>query len=483
MLRIGGRPFGYPQSMPSRRGRLGERLARCSVAAAVLGSVACGLTPVAVGLVAGGPSAAASGLPSAPQARASLPPSSAYVLVDVQTGNVIAGYHEHLRLPPASLTKVLTALIAVGFLPPDARVPGTVQSLHAYPNIVGIEKGVGWPLSEVLQSMLVFSANDAAYAIAQRVSGDLDAFGPVMDRAARQIGMSDSPVFHDPAGLDGSEGVAGGNLVSARDLAIAGRDFLSVPELARIVKEQSYDFVDPAGKPHDLPSMNYVFLESYIGAIGIKTGFTDRAGACIMAAATRNGRTMLAVVLNGYNTTESAIDLLNEGFATPVADEKATDRLPPLALPTPLPTAPRQTPGQRRPEGPPSSAAPGSGRSAPGGKGLSVVPVTAVRTKTRLRGRASAGATGGRASTGGLTSVLSSWPARALLVLAAIGALLALAELAVANRSLRRRQRPEGGAVMLSFAGNRKRRQQLIDSYRRHERPNAFDHASAPGRR
>jgi D-alanyl-D-alanine carboxypeptidase len=76
-----------------------------------------------------------------------------------------------------------------------------------------------------------------------------------MDRSAAQIGMQDSPVFHDPAGLDGTEGFDGGNFVSARDLAIAGRDLLSVPELARIVTEQSYHFVDPKGEAHWIPSM------------------------------------------------------------------------------------------------------------------------------------------------------------------------------------------------------------------------------------
>ena len=90
----------------------------------------------------------------------------------------------------------------------------------------------------MLESLLVLSANDAAYALAQRISGSLAAFEPVMERRPSQIGMSDSPVFHDPAGLDGTEGFAGGNMVSARDLAIAGRDLLNVPELARIVVQE-----------------------------------------------------------------------------------------------------------------------------------------------------------------------------------------------------------------------------------------------------
>jgi D-alanyl-D-alanine carboxypeptidase (penicillin-binding protein 5/6) len=274
--------------------------------------------------------------PTARPATVAVPQARSYVLVDVDTGNVLAGYQERLRLSPASLTKVLTALIAISYLSPGADVAGTTVSENVYPNRVGMEKGVPWPLDEVLQSLLVFSANDAAYAIADRVSGTLTAFAPVMERSAAQIGMTDDPLFRDPAGLDGPLGFQGGNLVSARDMAIAGRDLLAVPELAQIVREKNYHFVDPKGQVHWLPSMNFAFLDTYPGAIGIKTGFTDRAGDCIMAAATHGKRTMLAVVMNGYNPTESAVDLLNEGFATPVSAEPTNDQLPPKTMPGPV---------------------------------------------------------------------------------------------------------------------------------------------------
>ena len=286
--------------------------------------------------------------PTSRPANVEVPHAVSYVLVDVDTGNVLAGYNEHLRLSPASLTKVLTALIAVTYLSPKAEVAGTTVSENVYPNRVGIEKGVAWPLPEVLQSLLVFSANDAAYAIADRISGTLRGFAPVMERSADQIGMTDDPVFHDPAGLDGPLGYEDGNLVSARDMAIAGRDLLAVPELAQIVKEKNYRFVDPKGQVHWLPSMNFSFLDSYPGAIGIKTGFTDRAGDCIMAAAVRGNRTMLAVVMNGYNPTESAIDLLNYGFAIPVASEPKNDQLPPRALPSPPKVVPLQPVNARK---------------------------------------------------------------------------------------------------------------------------------------
>jgi D-alanyl-D-alanine carboxypeptidase (penicillin-binding protein 5/6) len=425
---------------------------------------------------------------TAPPANVALPGSRSYVLVDVDTGNVLAGYNERLLVPPASLSKVLTALIAVSYLPSDARVPGTKASEDAYPNTIGIEKGVAWPLYDVLQSLLVYSANDAAYAIAQRISGSLAAFGPVMERSALQIGMTGPAVLHDPAGLDGTEGVDGGNLMSARDLAIAGRDLLHVPELAKIVAEETYDFVDPTGKPVDLPSMNFDFLANYPGAIGVKTGFTDRAGDCIMAAATRDGRTMLAVVMNGYNIQASATDLLNEGFATPVNAELTSDRLPPVSLPTPAP--PGGLPRRPSAGGQTNNGRPAEGafaRSSGQRSSASAPDRTSSASAPGRNGRPRSASTGpvrsaSRSRSGGLAAVLRAWPGKALLILSGAAALFALWEIVSTNRLRHYRDRPgPSGAstgLMSTFSATRRRREQLVDSYRRHQRVDASPGAS-----
>jgi D-alanyl-D-alanine carboxypeptidase (penicillin-binding protein 5/6) len=437
-------------------------------------------------------------LPAAPPANVQVPNATSYVLVDAGTGKVLAGYNERQPVPPASLTKILTALIAVTYLPANAEVRGTKASWNAYPNTVGIEIGVAWPLNEVLQSLLVLSANDAAYAIAQRVSGSLAAFAGVMERSADQIGMEDSPVFRDPAGLDGTEGYDGGNLVSARDLAIAGRDLLRVPELAKIVTEQQYHFVDPTGAAHWLPSMDEAFLESYTGAIGIKTGYTDKAGDCLMAAATRDGRTMLAVVMNGYNPTATAIDLLNEGFATPVNKERAADHLPPPALPSPPKVvAPRVREGTRAPRA--GTRAPRAGTRAPragtrapraGARAPRAATIPAhgvarhttatrpasLRPTMRLRGStAPAAAVAHVPGRRGLGAVTSTWLGRALLIATGVSAVWALLELVTESNLRRRRRRAtesftSTGSVLTNLHGGKRRREQLLASYRRHER-------------
>jgi D-alanyl-D-alanine carboxypeptidase len=379
--------------------------------------------------------------PSAPQAKQQVPEARSYVLVDANTGNVLAGYHEHLRVPPASLTKVVTALIAVGYLAPSATVDGTGVSESAYPNQVGMEKGVPWPLDEVLGSLLVYSANDAAYAIAQRIGGSLAGFVPIMQLAASQMRLADHPSFHDPAGLDGPEGFRGGNLVSARDLATAGRDLLAVPLLAQIVKDLSYDFVDPTRKPHDLPSMDYSFLSSYAGAIGIKTGFTDRAGDCLLAAARRGGRTMIAVVMDGYNPTQTATLLLNQGFATPVADEPTYDRLPPVLLPGPRFASQREAAegagGRHSTRAAPRQVPPAPSGSTANRK-MAAASLAAPPSEGQRKGQAAPPRPAQAAHSDGLSSVLGSWPAELLVMFSTLAALFAFWETATTNKKRRR---------------------------------------------
>jgi D-alanyl-D-alanine carboxypeptidase len=209
--------------------------------------------------------------------------------------------------------------------------------------------------------------------------------------------MTDHPVFHDPAGLDGSEGYKGGNAMSAWDVAIAARDVLANPTLRVIVGTRKYTFKGPDGIVYALTNKNHYFLDTYPGAIGLKTGFTDPAGLCIAAAATREGRTLLAVVLNGASTYQTAEDLLNQGFAIPAKSEpKSAPLLPPVREPKP-PTKPTPTTTMvtTSPSDPPQLAA-GSLHSATGprvrltrleGVDLAVIVLAAGLTVVQFRRR------------------------------------------------------------------------------------------------
>jgi D-alanyl-D-alanine carboxypeptidase len=292
--------------------------------------------------LAGSPAAAAPGPVPATTAPPAVPLPKAWALVDVDTGAVIDAGNDHAPLPPASLTKVVTALSAIEAIPAGATVPVSARAAAAPADKLFMKAGQVWTFDQMMHALLISSANDAAVALAERSGGSLEGFQPMFAATAASLGMADSPVLNDPAGLDGPDGVEGGNLVSARDLAIAARALLAEPTLAQIVATPVYYFDGPDGVHHRLTNHNKPFLTSYPGAIGVKTGYTQRAGACLMAAARRDGRTMLAVVMNGANPNQTAMQLLDEGFATPVTAEPVADRLPPVstAAVTPAGSAP-----------------------------------------------------------------------------------------------------------------------------------------------
>ncbi|MDQ1428833.1 MAG: hypothetical protein QOK39_2309 [Acidimicrobiaceae bacterium] len=262
---------------------------------------------------------------------APLPPPKGYVLVDADTGRIIDAGNDRTPMPPASLTKVITALAASN-LAPDDPISVSDRAAAAPADKLLLKSGSVWTADEMNRALLLSSANDAAVALAEHMGGTLEGFQPVFARTATGLGMADNPVLVDPAGLDGPDGVEGGNLVSARDLAIAGRALLAVPTLAAIVATPVYYFDGPDGIHHRLTNHNKLFLTTYAGAIGVKTGYTKRAGGCLMAAARVGGRTMLAIILNGANPTAQAKALLDKGFATPVESESIVDQLPAVNL-------------------------------------------------------------------------------------------------------------------------------------------------------
>ena len=283
----------------------------------------------------------------APTVAPAPPAPKAWVLVDADTGKVLDAGNDRVPLPPASLTKVLTALTVVDSLPPDVQdVPVSARAAAAPADKISMKQGEVWTLTDTLYSLFLSSANDAAVALAERVGGTVEGFQKMFAATAADLGLADNPVLLDPAGLDGPDGVEGGNLVSARDLAIASRALLAQPTLATIVSTPGYRFVGPDGFHHRLGTHNPLFLLGYPGAVGVKTGYTKRAGHCLIAAARRDGRTMLAVVMNAADPIRSAEGMLDRGFGTPVEAEPADDALPPVHFGPPTVAGQRVAPAQ-----------------------------------------------------------------------------------------------------------------------------------------
>lgn len=266
----------------------------------------------------------------------------AWILVDADTGRVIAGANIHTPQPPASTSKVITALTVRRLLPPAAKIPVSARAAGATPNKVGMLSGQVWTYPNTIRSLLLSSANDAAIALAERASGSVVTFQRSLQQTGTLLGLADRPVLRDPAGLDDSSSVGGGNLISPRDLAIAGRAVIADPALAPLVGLRTYQFRGPDGRRFKLTNHNKLLVR-YNGLVGIKTGYTLKAGGTLVAAARRGGRTMLTVVMGTNDIYGTTTALLDQGFATRVRNEPVADRIrvngPIVARAQPLPGA------------------------------------------------------------------------------------------------------------------------------------------------
>jgi D-alanyl-D-alanine carboxypeptidase (penicillin-binding protein 5/6) len=268
--------------------------------------------------------------PQAPTPTTAPPPPplpKAWILVDSDTGAVLDQGNAHEALPPASVTKVLTALIATEQIQAGADIPISAEAQGMPARNMNMKAGQVFKFEDILHALLMVSANDAAVALAEKVSGSRQEFANVMAQTAQRIGMTDNPVLHDPAGLDDEFSNEGGNLLSAYDLAIAARNALANDQIREIAQTQVYKYHGGDNIDHRLLNED-LLLKTYPGAIGMKTGWTKKAGHSFIGAATRDGRTMISVVLGAPEIYRTSTTLLDKGFATPVTAEAGLERLP-----------------------------------------------------------------------------------------------------------------------------------------------------------
>ena len=322
-------------------------------------------------------SGATTAAPSPPAGAA----PSAYIVVDQATGVVVASSNDRQPLPPASLTKVLTALTAVAALPEGSPVPVSARAAGMPAHKLSMRADSVWTVEDTLTSLLLSSANDAAAALAERVSGSMEDFGGALDNLARHLQLGDAPVLQDPAGLDDNWSIRGGNLVSARDLAIAARALLAEPRLASFVAMPVAEFTDTDGVPHRLVNHNKL-LTRYAGAVGMKTGYTKKSGRGLIAAATRDGRTEIAVVMNVADTYGWAASLLDAAFAAPLP--ATGDRLPAIPPALRLKAAPLPAGAAGAPTGRPGVSEPSTESTAATTAAIDATPVAQRSVISRL---------------------------------------------------------------------------------------------------
>ena len=238
--------------------------------------------------------------------------AEACILIDAASGRIIYQSNAHEALPPASTTKVLTALLTLKTVDD---LSTTVTLPDDFVNVgesgINLQAGDSYTIEDMLYALMLRSANDAGQALAIAVSGSEEAFGKYMNDYTRELGLTDS-VWSNAHGLDDDD-----HLASAYDLAMITREAVRYPKFNEIITTESWTlpWLDNA---YDRVIYNHnQFLTTYEGADGVKTGYTEKAGNCLIASATREGMRLIGVVLNCPNQSHytQMTALMDYGFA------------------------------------------------------------------------------------------------------------------------------------------------------------------------
>ena len=238
--------------------------------------------------------------------------AEAWLVADLDTGDVIAARDPHGRHRPASIIKVLVAMQAIKELPIHKVVAGTQDDANAEGTKVGVGENGFYSINDLLHGLLMHSGNDAAHALAMQLGG-MDTALNKINQLANKLGGHDTRAA-TPSGLDGP-----GMSTSAYDIGLFYRYAWQNAVFTDIVSTRSFDFPGRGDVGYPIENDNKL-LENYPGAMGGKTGYTDDAGQTFVGAANRDGRRLVAVLLHGTRQPiapwEQAAHLLDYGFAT-----------------------------------------------------------------------------------------------------------------------------------------------------------------------
>jgi len=234
------------------------------------------------------------------------PDLAAAYLVEVGETTLWAG-GQGRRLPPASLTKLMTALLVVEDYRPDEWVTVSPRAAAATGARVGLRAGTRLKVSDLLAATLVRSANDTCLALAEHYAGSETAFVVRMNRRAETLGLNDTR-FANACGFD-----APGHYSTVGDLAILARLAMQFPVFAELVKQRDVQIQDARGAHYTLRNTN-ALVGTYPGTLGIKSGFTNGAGRCIAALVERKGVQVLLIMLNAQDRWWDAVGVLEHAF-------------------------------------------------------------------------------------------------------------------------------------------------------------------------
>lgn len=241
------------------------------------------------------------------------PVAQGAILIDAKTGRVLWGKNENEPLAMASTTKIMTAILAIEMGNLKDTVIVSKNATKAPPVKMFLKEGEEIKLKELLYALMMQSSNDAAVAIAEHISGDVETFCNLMTEKAKELGAKDT-VFKTPNGLD-----SGDHHSTAYDMALITKYALKNETFLEIINTREISFKTNKSS-YNIINKNRL-LSEFNGANGVKTGYTGKAGHCFVGSATRDGLSLISVVLaSGWGTKgkqQKWIDtkeILNYGF-------------------------------------------------------------------------------------------------------------------------------------------------------------------------
>lgn len=246
--------------------------------------------------------------------------AQAAILMDANTGSILYAKNIHEQLYPASITKLLTTYIAMEKCEPDDMVTFSEKAVHSIKwwedANMGVNPGASLPMEDVLYGILVGSANEAAYAVAEHISGNLESFAVLMNKTAKELGCKNSN-FVTPNGIHDEN-----HYTTAYDIALIAKAFFSNETLTKMSSTTRFDVpVTETQKREGIiltaksllhPGKTY----AYEPLIGTKTGYTDYARQTLVSCAEKNGMKLICVVLKEEAPAQytDTIELFNYGF-------------------------------------------------------------------------------------------------------------------------------------------------------------------------
>lgn len=238
--------------------------------------------------------------------------ASACALMEAGSGRILLECNADARLPMASTTKIMTALVVIENADLDEVIEIPDEAVGVEGSSVYLVSGERISVRDLLYGLMLASGNDAAVALALHTAGSIEAFAGLMNDKAAKMGLRNTH-FVTVNGLHDSE-----HYTTAKELMLIAREAVKNSEFKRIVTTK-YHRTDSGDRVHTFKNKNSL-LWSYEGAFGIKTGYTSAAGRCLVFGAERNGMTLIGVLLNCRPMFEEATRLMDEAFVKYTAE-------------------------------------------------------------------------------------------------------------------------------------------------------------------